>query len=54
MIRIDETWRGERLELNPKLLALVQGLPWRRMGAAGVITVHLRFCIWSLTAPQIL
>ncbi len=35
-----EAWRGERLELNPEQLqALVQGLPWQRFGADGVISV---------------
>ena len=35
-----ETWRGERVELQPdQLHALVQGLPWQRFGPGGVISV---------------
>lgn len=35
-----ETWRGDRIALTPEQLqALVQGLPWQRMGDAGIITV---------------
>ena len=35
-----EAWRGERLVLTPEqLTALVQGLPWQRIGPAGVITL---------------
>ena len=36
-----EAWRGESLALTPEqLAALVQGLPWQRLGEAGIIT-HL-------------
>ncbi|NLD01585.1 MAG: transposase [Gammaproteobacteria bacterium] len=35
-----ETWRGKQLQLeDEQLAALVQGLPWQRVGAAGVISV---------------
>ena len=35
-----EAWRGERLQLSDEqVMALVQGLPWQRLGAAGVISV---------------
>ena len=35
-----ETWRGKQLQLtDEQLAALVQGLPWQRLGAAGVISV---------------
>jgi len=35
-----ESWRGDRLALNEEQLqALVQGLPWQRVGPAGVISV---------------
>ena len=35
-----EMWRGDRLTLTPEQLqALVQGLPWQRIGPDGVITL---------------
>jgi len=35
-----ERWRGDRLALSPEQLqALVQGLPWQRLGDEGVITL---------------
>lgn len=35
-----EAWRGERLHLtDEQLSALIQGLPWQRLGSAGVISV---------------
>jgi transposase len=35
-----EVWRGERLALTAEQLqALVQGLPWQRLGADGAITL---------------
>src|SRR5690554_8096909 len=35
-----EVWRGERLHLtDEQLSALIQGLPWQRLGSAGVISV---------------
>jgi len=35
-----ESWRGDQLRLtDEQLAALVQGLPWQRLGAAGVISV---------------
>lgn len=35
-----DSWRGDRLILEEEQLqALVQGLPWQRIGAAGRITV---------------
>lgn len=34
-----ETWRGKQVQLeDEQLAALVQGLPWQRLGAAGVNT----------------
>ncbi|MBB3190935.1 IS66 family insertion sequence element accessory protein TnpB [Halomonas cerina] len=34
------TWHGDRVELCPEqVTALVQGLPWQRLGAGGVISV---------------
>ncbi|GGO83817.1 hypothetical protein GCM10011348_28570 [Marinobacterium nitratireducens] len=34
-----EIWRGDRLALTTEQLhALMQGLPWQRLGAAGVIS----------------
>lgn len=33
-------WQGDRIELCPEqVTALVQGLPWQRLGADGVISV---------------
>jgi len=35
-----EAWRGDQLLLtDEQLAALVQGLPWQRLGAAGVISI---------------
>ncbi|WP_420600625.1 IS66 family insertion sequence element accessory protein TnpB [Neptuniibacter sp.] len=35
-----ERWRGDCLSLSPEqLTALVQGLPWQRMGPEGAITL---------------
>jgi len=35
-----ESWRDDQLCLtDEQLAALVQGLPWQRLGAAGVISV---------------
>ena len=35
-----ETWRGEQLRLTEEQLsALVQGQPWQRLGADGVISI---------------
>ena len=35
-----EPWRGDRLALsNSQLQALVQGLPWQRLGDEGIITL---------------
>ena len=35
-----ETWRGDQLRLTEEQLsALVQGLPWQRIGAEGVICI---------------
>ena len=35
-----EPWRGKRLQLtDEQVMALVQGLPWQRLGEAGVISV---------------
>jgi len=35
-----ETWRCDQLDLNEeKLSALVQALPWQRLGADGVISI---------------
>lgn len=35
-----EGWRGDRLSLSPEqLAALVQGLPWQRIGPDGAITL---------------
>ncbi|MBV1788762.1 IS66 family insertion sequence element accessory protein TnpB [Marinobacterium sp. D7] len=35
-----EIWRDDHMALMPEQLhALVQGLPWQRLGAAGVITL---------------
>lgn len=35
-----EVWRGERVELTAEQLdALVQGLPWKRLGPEGTITL---------------
>ena len=35
-----ERWRGDRLALSPEQLqALVQGLPWQRLGDQGIITL---------------
>jgi transposase len=35
-----ETWRGDQLRLTQEQLsALVQGLPWQRLGADGVISI---------------
>ncbi|MBS9405728.1 IS66 family insertion sequence element accessory protein TnpB [Halomonas sp. TRM85114] len=34
------TWHGDRVELSPEqVTALVQGLPWQRLGLAGAISV---------------
>ena len=36
-----ETWRGKQLPLDDEqLTALVQGLPWQRLGAAAIISVY--------------
>ena len=35
-----ETWRGDQLRLTEEQLsARVQGLPWQRIGAEGVISI---------------
>ena len=35
-----DAWRGERVELSAEQLqALVQGLPWQRLGSGGAITL---------------
>ena len=35
-----EAWRGDRVNLtDEQLVALAQGLPWQRMGDAGVISM---------------
>jgi hypothetical protein len=35
-----ETWRGDQLRLTEEqLFALVEGLPWQRLGAGGVISI---------------
>ena len=35
-----EPWRGEHCRLSEEqLAALVQGLPWQRLGVAGMISV---------------
>ncbi|MCL5041353.1 MAG: IS66 family insertion sequence element accessory protein TnpB [Gammaproteobacteria bacterium] len=35
-----DTWRGDRVNLtNEQLMALAQGLPWQRIGDAGIISV---------------
>lgn len=39
-IPLGETWRGEQLRLTEEQLStLVQGLPWQRIGAEGVIYI---------------
>ncbi|MGM0985008.1 MAG: IS66 family insertion sequence element accessory protein TnpB [Pseudomonadota bacterium] len=42
-----ETWRGNRVGLSPKQVsALVQGLPWQRLGAGGRDLVGLGHPPW--------
>jgi len=37
---LGESWRGNQLRLTEEQLsALVQGLPWQRLGADGVISI---------------
>ena len=39
----DEPWRGKRLQLtDEQVMALVQGLPWQRLGEAGVISARVK------------